>query len=204
MYRSPLRLDSRHGDKRPRVRPFWLLLLFVAFGSIPLTGCFFYTYGPAFSQYTETKEPIDLAGEINTAAKQLLSENPGLTGYDPMIAATFVDIDNLRASSTFGRISSDLFASAMSQAGIKMREVKMRESLFIEQRLGELILSRQVKRLRNAYDANSILLGTYAQGEETVYLNVRVVRTRDAAVLATTELSLPLDNNLRSMLGGRW
>jgi hypothetical protein len=171
---------------------------------MPLTGCFFYTYGPAFSQYTETKEPIDLAGEINTAAKQLLSENPGLTGYDPMIAATFVDIDNLRTSSTFGRISSDLFASAMSRAGIKMHEVKMRESLFIEQRLGELILSREIKRLRNAYNANSILLGTYAQGEETVYLNVRVVRTRDAAVLATTELSLPLDNNLRSMLGGRW
>lgn len=182
----------------------WLLLLLTALVSAAQTGCFFYTYGPAFSQYTETKEPTDLAGEINAAAKQLISANPGLTGYDPMIAATFVDIDNLRTSSTFGRISSELFASALSQAGIRMREVKMRDSLFIEQRLGELMLSREIARLRDSYDANSILLGTYAQADETLYLNVRIVRTRDAAVLATSELSLPLDNNLRSMLGRRW
>jgi hypothetical protein len=173
---------------------------------MPLSGCFFYTVGPSFSQYTEhkDKEPIDLAAEINAAAKRLLKANPGLKAYDPMIAATFVDVDNLRSTSTFGRISAELFAAALTQSGIRMREVKLRDSLFIQPQLGELMLSRELARLRNAYAANSMLLGTYAQGDKQLYLSVRVVRTRDAAVLATTELSLPLDNDLRSLLGQRW
>lgn len=195
----------------PRSKPiwsnrFWLLLLAITFGSMPLSGCFFYTVGPSFSQYTEhkDKEPIDLAAEINAAAKRLLKANPGLKAYDPMIAATFVDVDNLRSTSTFGRISAELFAAALTQSGIRMREVKLRDSLFIQPQLGELMLSRELARLRNAYAANSMLLGTYAQGDKQLYLSVRVVRTRDAAVLATTELSLPLDNDLRSLLGQRW
>jgi TolB-like protein len=186
-----------------RVRTLRLGLLAALLAAVPLAGCF-YTYGPAFSTYTAPDRTVDLAAEIDAAAKRLLAGNPALATHSPMIAATFVDIDDLRSSSTFGRISSELFASALSRAGVRTREVKMRESLFIEQRLGELILSREVKRLRDAFDANSILMGTYAEGDGRVLLSVRVVRTRDAVVLATAELDLPIDNNLRSLLGQRW
>jgi TolB-like protein len=178
-------------------------VLSVLLALIPLVGCY-QTYGPAFSTYTAPAQTVDLAAEIDAAAKRLLTANPELAIDSPMIAATFVDIDDLRSSSTFGRISSELFASALSRAGIPTREVKMRQSLFIEQRLGELILSREVKRLRDAFDANSILMGTYAEGDRRVLLSVRVVRTRDAVVLATADLDLPIDNNLRSMLGQGW
>jgi len=184
-------------------RKLRLTLLATLLAWIPLAGCYS-TYGPAFSTYTAPARSVDLSGEIDAAAKRLVSANPALASHSPMIAATFVDIDNLRTSSTFGRISSELFASALSRAGIRTREVKMRESLFIEQRLGELILSREVKRLRDAFDANSILMGTYAEGDGRVLLSVRVVRTRDAVVLATADLDLPIDSNLRSMLGQRW
>lgn len=176
----------------------WISLLAVLL-VLHLIGCTATARSPQ-PRYVRFNEPVNLSAEITAAAKRLLSVNPALPLYSPMIAATFVDIDNLRASSTFGRISSELFASALSQSGIQMREVKMRESLFVEERLGELILSREVKRLRDAYSANSILMGTYAQGSDRLYISVRVVNTRDAMVLATADLSLPLNNNLRSML----
>lgn len=182
-------------------RRVWLGLGAILLGGL-LAGCIPAASAP-YTSYTLSHEPPNLSAEIDAAAKRLLSVNPSLPRYGPMIAATFVDINDLRVSSTFGRISAELFASALSQAGIHMREVKMRDSLFIEERLGELILSRDVRRLRDAYSANSILLGTYARGENRVYVSARVVRTRDSVVLATADFSLRLDNNLRSMLAGR-
>lgn len=177
----------------------WLGLMAMLLGTL-VTGCIpNYSRNPPITYY-QNVEPANLSAEITDAAKRLLSVEPELTQYSPMIAATFVDINNLRASSTFGRISSELFASALSQAGVQMREVKMRDSLFVEEKLGELILSREIKRLNKAYSANSILMGTYAVGSNRVYISVRVVNTKNSLVLATADLSLPLDNNLRDML----
>lgn len=177
----------------------WMSLLAILLGVL-LIGCIPNTNKNPPITYYQNVQPANLSAEITDAAKRLISVKPELAQYSPMIAATFVDINNLRASSTFGRISSELFASALSQAGVRMREVKMRDSLFVEEKLGELILTREVKRLNAAYSANSILMGTYAVGSNRVYISARVVNTRDSMVLATADLSLPLDNNLRAML----
>jgi TolB-like protein len=147
----------------------------------------------------------DLSALAHQAAERIVAGNPDITRYSPMIAATFVDIDNLSQSSTFGRISSEIMASALARQGIQVREVKMRDSMFIEESVGELILSRQVQRLSAQHDARSILMGTYAQGQDYVYVSARVVRSGDAMVLGTADFRLPLNNNTRSLLDtGGW
>ncbi|XUO84747.1 FlgO family outer membrane protein [Halomonas sp. KM007] len=145
----------------------------------------------------------DLSELAHQAAQQMMASNPDLTRYSPMIAATFVSIDNLSQSSTFGRISSEIMASALSQQGMQVREVKMRDSMFIEENVGELILSRQVQRLSAQHNARSILMGTYAQGQDSLYVSARVVRAGDAMVLGSADFRLPLDNNIRSLLEGQ-
>lgn len=177
-----------------------LLGLITACSALMLSGC------STFGQSPLPPEPApDLSELTHEAAAQMAAGNPDMTRYGPMIAATFVDIDNLAQSSTFGRISSELMASALSRQGIKIREVKMRDSLFIEEQVGELILSRQVQRLSARYDARSILMGTYAQGQDYVYVSARVVRSTDALVLGTADFRLPLNNNTRTLLGtGGW
>ncbi len=133
----------------------------------------------------------------------MVASNPDLTRYSPMIAATFVSIDNLSQSSTFGRISSEIMASALAQQGMQVREVKMRDSMFIEESVGELILSRQVQRLSSQHNARSILMGTYAQGQDYLYVSARVVRSGDAMVLGSADFRIKLDNNMRSLLEGQ-
>lgn len=180
-------------------RPGPLLRLVLLLSVLALLG------GCAALNGKKAPEPKPTLDErIQQAAEAMLQANPELPRYSPMIAATFVSIDNLSHSSTFGRISSELFASALSRGDIQVREVKMRDSLFIEESIGELILSREVQRLSQAHDARSILMGTYAQGQDTLYLSVRVVRSNDAMVLGSASLAVPLDNNLRAMLGGGW
>ena len=166
--------------------------------SLALTGCA--ALGNGAPQ--EAPKP-DLSQLAHQAAQQMVANNPDLTRYSPMIAATFVSIDNLTQSSTFGRISSELMASALAQQGMQVREVKMRDSMFIEESVGELILSRQVQRLSSQHNARSILMGTYAQGQDAVYVSVRVVRAGDAMVLGSADFQLPLDNNMRSLLEGQ-
>lgn len=170
--------------------------LSIAFTILLLTGCS--TFG---STNTQTAEPEpDLSELAHTAAQQMVANNPDLTRYSPMIAATFVSIDNLSQSSTFGRISSELMASALAREGMQVREVKMRDSMFIEENVGELILSRQVQRLSSQHNARSILMGTYAQGQDYLYVSARVVRAGDAMVLGSADFRLPLNNNTRSLL----
>lgn len=164
-----------------------------------LTGCS--NMGNANS--TQAQPEPDLSELVHTAAEQMIANNPELTRYSPMIAATFVSIDNLTQSSTLGRMSSEIMASALARQGMQVREVKMRDSMFIEESVGELILSRQVQRLSAQHNARSILMGTYAQGEDFVYVSARVVRAGDAMVLGTADFRLPLNNNTRSLLEGQ-
>ncbi|MGE6607806.1 FlgO family outer membrane protein [Halomonas sp. NPDC076908] len=164
-----------------------------------LTGCS--NLGNANN--TQAQPEPDLSELIHAAAEQMIANNPELTRYSPMIAATFVSIDNLTQSSTLGRMSSEIMASALARQGMQVREVKMRDSMFIEESVGELILSRQVQRLSAQHNARSILMGTYAQGQDFVYVSARVVRAGDAMVLGTADFRLPLNNNTRSLLEGQ-
>ncbi len=166
----------------------------LVFLMVLLSGC-------ALDRSRTEPPPPTLNSLIDDAAQRMLADYPELTRFTPMIAATFVDIDYLQRSSTFGRMSSELFASALSRSGMQVREVKMRDSLFIEESIGELILSREVQRLMSTHDARSILMGTYAAGQHSLYVSVRVVRASDAMVLGTADLHIPMDNNLRTLLG---
>jgi TolB-like protein len=186
--------------KAERTRAFSRLPHIAALGFtlLLLTGC------TAMGNANNPPEPEpDLSELAHTAAEQMIASNPELTRYSPMIAATFVSIDNLSQSSTLGRMTSEIMASALSRQGMQVREVKMRDSMFIEESVGELILSRQVQRLSAQHNARSILMGTYAQGQDYVYVSARVVRAGDAMVLGTADFRLPLNNNTRSLLEGQ-
>ena len=149
---------------------------------------------------TDPAPEPDLSALAHQAAERIMASEPNMEQYSPMIAATFVDIDDLGQSSTFGRITAEIVASALAREGMTVREVKMGDSLFIEENLGELILSRQVQQLSDEHDARSILMGTYAEGRDFLYVSARLVGTENAVVLGTADFRLPVDNHLRSLL----
>ena len=76
-------------------------VMMLLFTMLVLTGC------STLGNNAQPEEPKpDLSQLAHQAAQQMVANNPDLTRYSPMIAATFVSIDNLSQSSTFGRISS--------------------------------------------------------------------------------------------------
>lgn len=143
---------------------------------------------------------VDLIQEVKSASSQLIGNTKGLKLGAPVLAATFADIDDLQQSSTFGRTLSEQFTTSLAANGVPVIEVKMRDSLFVKERTGELILSRNLHSLVQAHDAQAVLLGTYAIGGSNVYVNVRVVRTSDNIILGSHDFSLPLNRDIKAML----
>ena len=79
----------------------------------------------------------------------------------------------------------------------------MRDSLFIKQEAGEFILSRNLRYLSQEHDAQAVVLGTYAVGGRNIYINARVVRALDSVVLSSHDFVLPLNQDIKHMLGLR-
>jgi TolB-like protein len=149
-------------------------------------------------------QEVNIVSLMNSSAADLVVNAAGLPVGGPVIAATFVNIDNLQESSTLGRTLAEMFATGLVRAGLTVMEVKMRDSLFIRESTGELILSRDIRRLSASHDAQAVLIGTYAQAESMVYLNVRIVRSSDNVVLGASNVQLPMDKNIRAMLAPAW
>ena len=174
-----------------------------------LTGCVQKTL-PAASMPREVAftlpdpQPYSNLLESSYAAADSLGRGlrfRGLSLDEPILAASFVNIDDLTKSSTLGRIVSEQIASRLAQHGFKMIEVKLRqESVFIKEGKGEFLLSREVLSLGATRGAHAVLVGTYAVSTNFIFISARVVRTEDSSVVTGYDYELPNDATTRSML----
>lgn len=173
--------------------------------SAAVIGLTVLTTGCASDQRVATApkdQQVDLVGTLAAARKPLFDNLLAPLSKDkPIIAASFANIDNLSDSSTFGRMASEVIAAGLTERDYKVIEVKMRNSLFIKQRAGEFMLSRQLKNISQEHDAQAVLLGTYAVGGENLYVNARLVRTSDNIVVGSHDFVLPLNRDIKYMLG---
>lgn len=144
---------------------------------------------------------VDLV-EVLGKHGDLLVENTReqLQTTQPVLAASFVDVDNMGSTSTFGRQVAELLSGGLTRGGYPVLEVKLRNSLFIKENTGELMLSRELHHLSSAHDAQAVLVGTYARGGSYVYVNARIVRTQDSVILGSQNFRLPLNRDINEML----
>ena len=113
---------------------------------------------------------------------------------EPLLVATFVNVNNLERSSSFGRIISEQIASRFVQKGYKIIEMKLREkSLFVQQAKGEFLLSRDLRAISKEHNCPAVIVGTYAEGYKTLYVSARIVRTSDGVVVASSDYGMPVD-----------
>lgn len=110
----------------------------------------------------------------------------------PMLAATFVNLDDLDSTSVLGLLLSEQIASRLSQFGYSIVELQLRsDELVVRKQDGVLALSREVTELNMDAPAASILIGTYSIVGSQIFVNARVLRSSDGVALASTDFSLP-------------
>jgi len=136
------------------------------------------------------------------AADNLISQaRPPLIPRQAILVASFVNIDNLEESSTFGRTLSEYLGSRLTQNGYSVVEMKLRKSIFMKRAEGEFVLSRDLKEISIRHNAQAIVVGTYSVGKSVVYISARIIKLADSTILSSYAFKMPLGKNTKKMLG---
>jgi TolB-like protein len=120
---------------------------------------------------------------------------------EPLIVASFVNVNNLEESSSFGRIMAEQIISRFVQRGQKVIELKLRQnSVFIREGQGEFMLSRDIREISKTYSASAVVVGTYADGGDRLYVSARIVRPTDNVIISAYDVGIPMDAMAMSVL----
>ncbi|PID73641.1 MAG: hypothetical protein CSB33_02520 [Desulfobacterales bacterium] len=115
----------------------------------------------------------------------------GLSREMPLVAASFVDINDLQKSCALGRIVSEQISTRLAQKKFRLIEIKLRRSsIYVKKREGEFMLSRELSDIAKQNDIHAVLVGTYAVTDYSVFISARVVLTSDGTVIAGREYEL--------------
>ena len=135
------------------------------------------------------------------AADALLQQLSGkLVADKPLIVATVVNIDALEQTTTLGRLVSEQLSTRMAQGGLSMLEMKLRNSVYLKRNQGELMLTREIGEVANSHNAQAIVVGSYAETSDMVFINVKVIQPNTNFVLAGHDYVLAKEAIVRSML----
>lgn len=149
----------------------------------------------------ELVEDTDIMAANYEAADCLLEELPAELAKDsPILVASFVNLDDLGDSSTFGRVVSEHLASRFRQSGYTTIEMKLRTTVFIREGSGEFLLSRELAKIGIKHRAQAVVVGTYAAASKRVYLTIRVINVSDGRVLSSHDYDIPISHDVFKML----
>jgi len=116
----------------------------------------------------------------------------------PILSTSFVDLDNLNETSAFGRLIGEQIASRFSQHGYKVVELRLSNGkVLVKEKIGELALSREMKRIDKCHDAQAIIVGTYCIAENRAFVSTRVVSTLDNSILSSYNFSIKMGELLK-------
>ncbi len=194
--------------EQPKYTPFkrisFQMLCQVAVVLLLCTGCSKrYSDIPAFWPYEFKDHENQSVGRFKTTflAEQIdrfyLGVNPG-----PIGVTTFVNLDDLRTTSSFGRVAGEQLMSELSMLGYDVVELRHADALHFLTNTGEFALSRDVTQVRRARDLGAIIVGTYVVSPVRVYLNARLVDPATSRVLSAGSVEMEKTEEITRLVRG--
>lgn len=178
------------------------LAALLAAGTATLTGCAGYYYGENYGPTLGSMVRGSLVQAHHGAVDRLL-QDAVLDPRQPVLVGTLVNVDRLDESSRFGRIAAEQISGRMVQRGMRVVELKLRDTVAMRSELGELLLSRELREVSQAHHAQAVLAGTYAVSARQVYVSLKLVLPEGNAVVAAHDYAVALDEDVRSLLVAR-
>lgn len=152
------------------------------------------------TNYSSVSSNAFVASNYKAADALLAQLNGKLMADKPLIMATIVNIDALEQTSTLGRLVSEQMSTRLAQGGLKMLEMKLRNNIYLKRNQGELMLTREISEVAHTHDAQAIVVGSYAESSDTVFINIKVIQPTTNFVLAGQDFVLAKESIVRSML----
>jgi len=180
-----------------------LIFIYVFFTSL-ITSCSAFNCTPLESLIGGETNLIKFSykiadGLIDRSIPPLVPNHPDM----PILVTTFVDNNNLTQTSQFGRILQEHIASRLVQLGYTVKEIKIADTMTIESKSGETILSRDLSRLSGNQQAQAILVGTLSRTQRTMYISTRLINPANTNIISSEDYKLCMDDNILETLGLR-
>jgi len=175
--------DFVHQDNRPRT------------ASQTIEGVHYQAPDPAYADARELKL------KLRELADQLVADMQDCSLQGAVALPTsFVSLDDFNESSAFGRLIGEQLFYELNQRGYPVREYRMSGNIQPRERAGEFALSRELGSLSAKPGNAVVIVGTYARGNNAVFVNARLVRPKDGRVVRTANLVIESNPTLESML----
>ncbi|MFH1019564.1 MAG: FlgO family outer membrane protein [Pseudomonadota bacterium] len=142
----------------------------------------------------------DFFGVGEELALQLISGMRGAGGGQRLILTTVVDLDNLYATTRFGRTLTEALSTSLFRHDFGVVEIRKSAELLIRDNQGELMLTRDATLLAKQQQASAILTGTYSLTPTTVILNLKLLDAGSQQVLSVAGLELQRSRNINHLL----
>lgn len=146
------------------------------------------------SQRIHTVSSMGTASHFNASQMSWFERMNSVTNKT-LVFTSLVDVNNLKQSSNFGRLYTDLMISQLEQEGWKIIDYRG-EEIVSRSGLGEFYLNRS--KLKSIPKDASVFVGTYGKYKNGLLLNLRILRMSDNRVLTTSSILLE-DNEALSM-----
>jgi len=179
-------------------------LLFILAAILPINGCSKrYSELPAFSPVNFKDYPNHSVGRFKTSylADQIDEYFRG-TDPGPIGMTSFVNINDLYTTSTFGRMISEQLMSELAMKGYDVVEIRHSDAIQFLASAGEFALSRNVAAVRPSRDLGGVVVGTYVVSPERVYLNARLLDPRTSLVLSAGSVEMDKTQEIARLVRG--
>jgi len=161
-------------------------------GLAVLAGCGakepYKTVLPTEPNYVAAQE---LKLKVRELADQLIASFPNvaLAGF-VALPTSFVDQNDFHSSSPLGRYLAEGLIYEFNQRGFPVREYRTDGGITMREGLGETALERKGAIATAKGKGNALLIGTYHQDPDAIFVNARLVRSSDGIVLRTGQVVL--------------
>jgi hypothetical protein len=117
---------------------------------------------------------------------------------------SFANLDNLEQVEPLGRLLQERLSHALFELGFRIVEIRLGDHIYFEPAAGELNLTRLKEKLKNKEELSnikSLILGTYIDAGDYVYVNSKFVELESNLVRASGEIKIRKGDYLSRLLG---
>jgi hypothetical protein len=142
----------------------------------------------------------DLYATTERAVRQLADSVAAPLHGAQTLVTTITDVNRISTAAPLGRTLAEHVATAWVAKGFKVREVRMRDHLLLDEAQGEMMLSRKAADVAATQGAELVVTGTYAAAARVTYVSLKVLRASNGFVEAAVSYELPHSPDVLKLL----
>lgn len=107
---------------------------------------------------------------------------------DGMLVTTFVDVNKLYRSSSFGRYLTEQVMNEFQSRSYRVIDIRKSLSVMVQEKRGEFGMSRNPEEIGASATAGAMLTGTYLVGKDDIIVNARILNNESSVLLSSSTI----------------